>query len=148
MSLRHKGQAISLTKQYLIQTTKFRQHITLMSTALLIFQISIRSPTKQLIMITVLVSLSITYRRTTTDWKTLKNTDRTDKPSRVFRLRQNCMSKKTTQVSTPRNSNADCTLFMAWNNEWCFLIIFISSTPRQTCDYMHEDFRMHYKVSP
>lgn len=148
MSLRHKGQAISLTKQYLIQTTKFRQHITLMSTALLIFQISIRSPTKQLIMITVLVSLSITYRRTTTDWKTLKNTDRTDKPSRVFRLRQNCMSKKTTQVSTPRNSNADCTLFMAWNNKWCFLIIFISSRPRQACDYMHEDFRMHNKVSP
>ena len=67
--------------------------ITFMSTALLIFQISIKSPTKQLIMMTVLVSLSMTYRRTMTDWKTLKNTDRTDRPSRVLRLRQNCMSK-------------------------------------------------------
>ena len=29
-----------------------------------------------------------------TDWKTLKNTDRTDRPSRVLRLRQNCMSRR------------------------------------------------------
>lgn len=65
-----------------------------MSTALFIFQISIRSPTKQLIIMTVLVSLSMTYRRTITDWNTLKNTDRTDRPSRVLRLRQNCMSKR------------------------------------------------------
>ena len=57
-----------------------------------IFQTSIQSPTKQLSLITVLVSLSSTYSRTIKDWNTLKNTDLTDKPSNDFRLFQNWIS--------------------------------------------------------
>jgi hypothetical protein len=57
-----------------------------------IFQTSIQSPTKQLSLITVLVSLSSTYSSTIKDWKTLKNTDLTDKPSNDFRLFQNWIS--------------------------------------------------------
>lgn len=84
-----------------------------MSTALLIFQISIRSPTKQLMITTVLVSLSITYKRTMTDWKTLKNTDRTERPSNVLRLRQNWMSEKVQQSQRSKLSKSvkfDCSL--------------------------------------
>ena len=76
-----------------------------MSTALFIFQISIKSPTKQLIMMTVLVSLSITYKRTMTDWNTLKNTERTDRPSRVLRLRQNWISASYTTQSLSSSPN-------------------------------------------
>lgn len=57
-----------------------------------IFQTSIQRPTKQLSLTTVLVSLSSTYSRTIKDWKTLKNTDLTDKPSNDFRLFQNWIS--------------------------------------------------------
>lgn len=65
----------------------YRWYVTLW-----IFQTSIQSPTKQLSLITVLVSLSSTYSRTIKDWKTLKNTDLTDKPSNDFRLFQNWIS--------------------------------------------------------
>uniref|UniRef100_A0A2M3ZR06 Putative secreted peptide n=1 Tax=Anopheles braziliensis TaxID=58242 RepID=A0A2M3ZR06_9DIPT len=47
---------------------------------------------KQLTLIMKLVSLSSTYSSTITDWNTLKNTDRTDKPSSDFRLFQNWIS--------------------------------------------------------
>ena len=43
----------------------------------------------------VLVSLSMTYKRTISDWKTLKNTDLKDSPSSDLRLRQNWMSAHT-----------------------------------------------------
>ena len=52
----------------------------------------LRSPTKMLMMTTVLVSLSRMYSSTTKDWNTLKNTERTDRPSRDFRLLQNWTS--------------------------------------------------------
>ena len=65
-----------------------------------IFQTSIQSPTKQLSLITVLVSLSNTYSRTIKDWKTLKNTDLTDKPSNDFRLFQNWISVTYTLYDT------------------------------------------------
>ena len=32
------------------------------------------------------------YSSTTSDWKTLKKTERTERPSRLLRLRQNCTS--------------------------------------------------------
>lgn len=61
---------------------------------LLIFQTSIPSPMKQLTLIKKLASLSRTYKSTTRDWNTLKNTERTDRPSNDFRLFQNWISVK------------------------------------------------------
>ena len=54
---------------------------------------------------TVLVSLSITYKRTMTDWNTLKNTERTDRPSRVLRLRQNWISESYITQSSSSSPN-------------------------------------------
>lgn len=56
---------------------------------LVIFQISIKRPIKQLMMMTKLVSLSRMYSSTIKDWKTLKKTDRTERPARDSRVLQN-----------------------------------------------------------
>lgn len=61
-------------------------------TTFFIFHNSITRPTPQEILIIVFASLSKTYKSTIRDWKTLKNTERTDNPSKVLRLFQNWIS--------------------------------------------------------
>lgn len=71
-----------------------RQNHTLKVTTLVIFHISIRRPMDTLTLTMKFVSLSRTYKTTMKDWKTLKKTDRTDRPSRDLRFFQNCMSEE------------------------------------------------------
>lgn len=73
---------------------------TLKVTTLVIFHISIRRPMETLTLTMKFVSLSRTYRTTMRDWKTLKKTDRTDRPSKDLRFFQNCMSiEKKSKIS-------------------------------------------------
>lgn len=81
----------NFTSRKLHEPTDCKQNALL---TFVIFHSSIPSPTKHETLITKFVSLSSTYRRTTTDWNTLKNTERTDKPSRLWRLFQNWMSER------------------------------------------------------
>ena len=81
--------------------SKHRKQQTLKSMTLNIFHSSIRSPTQTLMRTTKFVSLSITYKTTITDWKTLKNTERTERPSSDLRFLQNCIS--TQKISAQLN---------------------------------------------
>lgn len=79
---------------YTLLSNTNRQNHTLKVTTLVIFHISIRRPMDTLTLTMKFVSLSRTYKTTMKDWKTLKKTDRTDRPSRDLRFFQNCMSEE------------------------------------------------------